>query len=146
MPKKKFRSAEEAKRARELDASWAALKSSHTSPNFSSKNRSAVAATKPKQPVTTTSPLIAMRLEASRVKPEQRAQQQHSNELDLTVNAKLRPELAYSGDMLERELSARERTKLYKNRIAPAYNKGGEQLLTESEAIAMTRGELRRRS
>lgn len=143
MPKRKFRSAEEAKRARELDASWAAIKAAKPT-NFSSKNRGTVAASKPKQLVTTTSPLIAMRLEASRVKPEQRAQS--ANELALDVNERLRPDLAYSEEMLEREMAARERTKLYANRVAPAYNKGGDQLLTESEAAAMTRGELRRRS
>lgn len=49
-------------------------------------------------------------------------------------------------EMLEREAQAQERTKLFKNRVAPAYNKGGLQLLSEGEVAAEKRGELRRRS
>jgi len=49
-------------------------------------------------------------------------------------------------EMLQREADAVERTKMFKNRVAPAYNKGGLQLLSEGEVAAERRGELRRRS
>jgi len=56
---------------------------------------------------------------------------------------KVQPRL--TGEMAEREEAAKERYREIQNRISPAYNKGGDQLLSESEYAAMKRGELRRR-
>jgi hypothetical protein len=50
-----------------------------------------------------------------------------------------------SEEMAERERKAKERYREIQNRIGPAYNKGGDQLLSESEYAAMKKGELRRR-
>jgi hypothetical protein len=50
-----------------------------------------------------------------------------------------------SEEMQAREAAAKEQYRMIQNRIAPAYNKGGDQLLSESEYAAMNRGELRRR-
>ena len=55
-----------------------------------------------------------------------------------------RPEIVYKDDpeMLERELKARER----KFAVAPAYNKGGDQLVTEEFMKDLKAGTTRRRS
>lgn len=54
-----------------------------------------------------------------------------------------RPEIVYKDDpeMLERELKARER----KFAVAPAYNKGGDQLVTDEFMKDITAGITRRR-
>jgi hypothetical protein len=52
----------------------------------------------------------------------------------------------YDGAMLQREADARAITHETRKRVDQAYNKGGLQLLTESEFAAMGRGELRRRT
>jgi hypothetical protein len=56
-----------------------------------------------------------------------------------------KPKQQLSEEMLQREALAQERYREIQNRISPVYNKGGEQLLSESEYEAMKRGELRRR-
>jgi len=53
-----------------------------------------------------------------------------------------RPEIVYKDnpELLERELKARER----KFNVAPAYNKGGDQFVTEEELIKQLSGNKRR--
>lgn len=53
-----------------------------------------------------------------------------------------RPEILYKDDpeMLARELAARER----KFNVAPAYNKGGDQFVTEEELVNQLKGNKRR--
>lgn len=73
---------------------------------------------------------------------------QHDKPLDerFTMPAP-KPSRQLTAEMLARELAAKEvyETKM-KPRIAPAYNKGGDQYLSESELSAQMKGELRRRS
>lgn len=135
---RKFASAEAAKRHRELEASWAAIKATKPT-NFADKSRAAVK-TKPK-PIMPVSPLVALRLNEARQGRSLQVSVEHSHE----ANEKLRPDLVYSEEMLAREMAAREHTKTLKARVAPAYNKGGNVYLTEDEMAAMKRGELRRR-
>lgn len=57
----------------------------------------------------------------------------------------LKPKQQLSQEMQVREALAQERYREMQNRISPAYNKGGDTYLSESEYEAMKRGELRRR-
>lgn len=72
----------------------------------------------------------------------------HNRPLDQRFTmADPKPTRQLTGEMLQRELAAKEvyETKM-KPRIAPAYNKGGDQYLSDSELTAQMKGELRRRS
>jgi hypothetical protein len=57
-----------------------------------------------------------------------------------------KPKQVLSEEMQERDRLAHERTREVRKRVDQVYNKGGLQLMSESEFQAMQRGELRRRS
>jgi hypothetical protein len=57
-----------------------------------------------------------------------------------------KPKEVLSEEMQERDRLAHERTHEIQKRVDQVYNKGGLQLMSESEFQAMQRGELRRRS
>ena len=115
-----------AQKQAEYDA-WLA-KVNGMSTSFSAKNRSKVVkkATKETSPSTTVSTFAPKSFEAFK---------------GGTVKVR-RPELEYADnpEMLERELKARER----KFNVAPAYNKGADQLVTEEQLVALLSSNKRR--
>lgn len=134
--KNKFKSAEEAKRHRELEASWSALKTKHVAPSIGPN--------------------------AGKTPSKLSANQQRIKELlnrDATpVNRPLMQEAfteqlprmpsrpRYDGDMLRREQLAREETAALKSRVGPVGNKMGDQYLTDTDLKDAKAGLLRRRS
>ncbi|QRE00221.1 hypothetical protein [Burkholderia phage BCSR5] len=66
----------------------------------------------------------------------------------LHMSAKTKPAVVgeLTPEMQAREAMAQSYAREYKNRVAPAYNKGPDMLMSDSEYAAMKRGELRRRS
>jgi hypothetical protein len=78
---------------------------------------------------------------------KQRAIQHTRPVEDRFTMAEPKPSRQLTGEMLARELAAKEiyETKM-KPRIGPAFNKSGDMYLSESELDAEKKGELRRRS
>jgi hypothetical protein len=127
--KKKFASAAAAQAERERQESWAKLQARHAAPlGLSAKARVKVAVTSEDK----------SRLPKGSVsKPDRQFSTPHvqygTPDKLPTPAPKLATHLKYSGDMLEREHDAQKKIEARKKMVAPAYNKGGLQLITNPE-------------
>lgn len=130
MGKRKFPSAAHAKRHRELDESWQKLLNKYPA-------RSTVAKAAPVVRSINLNPAGPIRASPGPVRSL------NSGVDPIPVKKQTQ---RYEGDMLKRDQAARDEYERKKLRIAPAYNKGGLQFLSEGEMTALQRGELRRRS
>jgi hypothetical protein len=91
-----------------------------------------------------TADIVRAHEQAKMPKYRQRTEVNHTE--DRFPKHKDKPIVSLSDDMRKREQAALEKTKEYKARVGPAFNKGGYQLLDEGVLAAEKKGELRRRS
>lgn len=129
--KRKFANAEQARQSRELATSWEKLVKKY----------------QPKQPpkasVGEDSGQYVVPLRPVSIRDVAPSGRSLNGGVDPTPVVKKVPQ--YSGEMLERELAAKDHYERMKLRVAPPGNKMGAQYLSDSECEAFRAGELRRR-
>lgn len=113
--KRKFASADHARQARELEASWQAILKKHAPKPVKQPQKNEVA--------------ISPRSAVIRDTPT------HGTSLHSGVDPKpvAKRVTQYEGEMLERDIKAKERYEQLKKQVAPICNKGGYQLITNQD-------------